>query len=143
MSTFSLSAKDVDHKWVLVDASDAPLGRISTLIANRLIGKYKPSYSPNIDNGDFVVVINASKLVVTGDKPLIKKYFSHSGYPGGIKEQTLSELQEKDPSKVIENSVKGMLPRNKLLSQRMNRLRVFAGEDHSHAPQKPIKIEVK
>ena len=143
MGTFSLSAKNVDHKWVLIDAGDAPLGRLASAIAIRLTGKYKPTFTPHIDDGDYVVVINASKLIVTGDKPTKKKYYTHSGYPGGIKEATLTQIREKDPSKIIEHAVKGMLPKNKLLSQRMNRLKVFNESDHSHTPQMPTKIEVK
>ncbi|HET8689915.1 MAG TPA: 50S ribosomal protein L13 [Candidatus Saccharimonadales bacterium] len=141
--TFSLKASEVNHTWVLVDASDAPLGRLSTVIAQRLTGKYKPTFTPHMDDGDYVVVINADKLIVTGDKEQAKTYYRHTGYPGGIKAQTLAEARSKDSTKLIEAAVKGMLPRNKLLAERMKRLRVFPTEEHGHAAQKPVKLEVK
>lgn len=140
--TFSLKSADVQHAWVLVDASEAPLGRLATTIARRLTGKYKPTYTPHIDDGDYVVVINAEKLIVTGNKEADKVYYRYSGFPGGIKSRTLSEAKQKDPTKVIEAAVKGMLPRNKLHDNRMARLRVFSGETHDHAPQQPVKIGV-
>jgi large subunit ribosomal protein L13 len=141
--TYSQKPSEVTRRWILIDASEAPLGRIATQIATYLIGKYKPSYTPHIDGGDYVVVINAKNTVVTGDKETGKIYYRHSGFPGGIKDATLSEVREKYPERIIEAAVKGMLPKNKLASERMKRLRVFAGSDHTHTAQTPEKVEVK
>ncbi len=141
--TFSQKASDVNRDWHLVDASELTLGRLSTVIANLLIGKSKPTYTPHIDNGDYVVVINAKEVPVTGGKELKKIYYRHTGFPGGIKDARLEEVREKFPERIIENSVKGMLPKNKLQAERMKRLRVFAGSDHAHAAQSPKKVEVK
>ena len=141
--TYHQKASDVSRKWLLVDASQAPLGRLSTVIAKYLTGKYKPTYTPHIDNGDYVVVINADKLVVTGNKDQDKTYYRHTGYPGGIKSASLSELRAKNSTKIIEEAVKGMLPKNKLASERMKRLKVYSGEQHQHDPQQPAKVEVK
>ncbi|OYW44057.1 50S ribosomal protein L13 [Candidatus Saccharibacteria bacterium 32-45-3] len=143
MKTFSLKAGDVDHKWVLIDASSAPLGRLATVIATRLTGKYKPTFTPSMDDGDYVVVINADKLVVTGDKADSKIYYRHSGFPGGIKQRTLNEQKDLDSRSIIEKAVKGMIPKNKLAPGRMLRLRVFTGSEHDHNAQKPKKVEVK
>lgn len=141
--TFSQKPADVSREWFLIDASTAPLGRLSTEIAKYLIGKYKPTYTPHVDGGDYVVVINADKVVVTGNKEEGKKYYRHSGFPGGIKEASLAELRAKSPERIIEASVKGMIPRNKLAAERLKRLRVFAGEEHAHSAQSPKKVEVK
>lgn len=141
--TYSAKPSEVTRRWVLVDASEAPLGRIATVIATYLTGKNKPMYTPHIDCGDYVVVTNASKLVVTGNKLADKKYYRYSGFPGGMKEMTLEQKLEKDPASVIELAVKGMLPKNKLAPERLARLRVFVDENHGHAAQKPEKIEVK
>lgn len=141
--TYSQKPSEVTRRWILIDASSAPLGRVSTEIAKYLIGKYKPSYTPHIDGGDYVVVINAKNAVVTGDKETGKIYYRHSGFPGGIKDATLKEVREKFPERIIENAVKGMLPKNKLAAERMKRLKVFAGEEHAHTAQTPEKVEVK
>jgi large subunit ribosomal protein L13 len=141
--TFSQKTADVSREWFLVDASELPLGRIATIIADKLIGKNKPTYTPHIDGGDYVVVINAAKLVVTGDKETGKIYYRHSGFPGGIKDATLAEVREKFPERIIEKAVKGMLPKNKLSPNRMGRLKIFAGEEHAHTAQTPKKVEVK
>lgn len=141
--TFSQKPAEVTRKWVLIDASEAPLGRVATLIAKHLIGKYKPTYTPHIDGGDYVVVINADKLIVTGDKEKAKTYYRHSGFPGGISSATLAEVREKDASKVIIAAVKGMIPKNKLVDGRLGRLKVYNGSEHTHAPQQPVKVEVK
>lgn len=141
--TYSQKPSEVTRKWFIIDASDAPLGRVSTLVAKYLIGKYKPTYTPHVDGGDYVVVINAAKAVVTGAKETDKKYYHHSGYPGGISDMSLSELRTKFPERIIEEAVKGMVPRNKLATERLKRLRVFAGSEHTHAPQTPEKVEVK
>ena len=141
--TFSQKTADVSREWFLVDASELPLGRIATIIADKLIGKSKPTYTPHVDGGDYVVVVNAEKVVVTGNKETAKIYYRHSGFHGGIKDATLAEVREKAPEKIIENAVRGMLPKNKLSDGRMERLKVYAGAEHAHAAQKPKKVEVK
>ncbi len=141
--TYSAKPSEVTRRWILIDASEAPLGRIATVIATYLTGKNKPMYTPHIDCGDYVVVTNAAKLVVTGNKLADKKYYRYSGFPGGMREMTLEQKLEKDPASVIELAVKGMLPKNKLAPERLARLRVFVDENHGHAAQKPEKIEVK
>jgi large subunit ribosomal protein L13 len=141
--TFSQRTEDTSREWFLVDAAEIPLGRMATQIANLLIGKSKVTYTPHVDNGDYVVVINAAKLIVTGDKENAKIYYRHSGFPGGITDATLSELRTKFPERIIEEAVKGMIPRNKLAAGRLARLRVFPGEDHSHTAQTPKKVEMK
>lgn len=143
MKTYSQKASEVSHKWTLIDASEAPLGRVATVIATRLTGKYKPTYTPSMDDGDYVVVINADKLVLTGNKAESKVYYRHSGFPGGIKERSLKEVKQLDAGAAITAAVKGMLPRNKQLAVRLGRLRVFNGETHEHAAQQPEKVEVK
>lgn len=143
MKTFSLKQADISRKWVIVDASEAPLGRLATLIATRLSGKYKPTFTPHVDDGDYVIVINADNLIVTGNKELAKTYYRHSGFPGGLKERTLKQARELNPAAIIEKAVKGMVPKNKLAAERLARLRVFAGAEHTHAAQKPVKLEVK
>ena len=141
--TFSQKSADVSREWFLVDAAELPLGRIATIIADKLIGKNKPTYTPHIDGGDYVVVINAKDTVVTGNKETGKVYYRHSGFPGGIKDATLKEVREKFPERIIENAVKGMLPKNKLADERMKRLKIYAGPEHNHAAQTPEKVEVK
>lgn len=141
--TYSQKPSEVTRRWVLIDASEAPLGRVATKIAEYLIGKYKPDYTPHIDGGDYVVVINAAQTVVTGNKETGKIYYRHTGFPGGIKDATLAEVREKFPERIIENAVKGMLPKNKLAAERMKRLKIFAGNEHAHAAQSPEKVEVK
>ena len=140
MKTYSQMPSEISRRWVLFDASELPLGRLSTMIATYLTGKYKPTYTPHMDSGDYVVVINAEKLVVTGNKETGKIYYRHSGFPGGIKDATLAEVREKFPERIIENAVKGMLPKNKLSPERMARLKVFAGSEHAHAAQKPETV---
>ena len=143
MKTFSLKPADISRNWVIIDATEAPLGRLASLIATRLTAKYKPTYTPHVDDGDNVVVINADKLVVTGNKEEGKIYYRHSEFPGGLKERTLKEVRELNSAKIIQEAVKGMIPKNKLAPERMKRLRIFGGEEHTHAPQKPVKLEVK
>ncbi|MDO4712617.1 MAG: 50S ribosomal protein L13 [Candidatus Saccharibacteria bacterium] len=143
MKTYSQKPSDVSRRWVLVDASELPLGRLATIIATHLTGKYKPTYTPHIDGGDYVVVINAANAVVTGNKETDKIYYHHTGFPGGIKDASLAEVRAKFPERIIENAVKGMLPKNKLAAERMKRLRVFAGSEHAHTAQSPEKVEVK
>ncbi|MGB4420448.1 MAG: 50S ribosomal protein L13 [Candidatus Saccharimonadales bacterium] len=140
--TYSQKTSEVNRRWILLDASTAPLGRLANVASKYLIGKYKPTYTPHIDGGDYVVIINASKAVVTGNKEKDKKYYRHSGFPGGIKEASLAEIRAKKPEKIVEEAVKGMIPRNKLAAVRLKRLRVFPGENHDHIAQNPEKVEV-
>ena len=141
--TYSQKPSEVTRRWILIDASEAPLGRVSTQIAMYLTGKYKPTFTPHTDGGDYVVVINAANLIVTGDKESDKSYYRHSGFPGGIKEATLAEVRAKHPERIISEAVKGMIPRNKLADERLKRLRIFAGAEHDHTAQTPERIEVK
>lgn len=143
MKTYSQKQATVAHKWYVIDAASAPLGRVAGVIASYLIGKSKPSYTPHIDNGDFVVVINAGQTVLSGNKEEAKTYYNYSGYPGGMKSASAKEVRQKNPEKLIIEAVKGMLPRNKLAAERLKRLRVFPGSEHTHTPQQPTKIEVK
>lgn len=143
MKTYSKTASEVSHEWILVDAAEAPLGRIATFVASRLTGKYKPTFTPHIDDGDYVVVINSDRLVLTGNKAETKRYYRHSGFPGGIKERSVKEVKQRDSTAAVTAAVKGMLPRNKLLAERLKRLRVFPGETHEHLAQQPTKVEVR
>jgi large subunit ribosomal protein L13 len=143
MKTYSAKPTDVTRKWHLVDASELPLGRLSTKIAVLLTGKEKPMFTKHIDCGDFVVVVNAGKLKVTGNKLQGKIYYRHSGFPGGIKQATLEEKMNSDPTSVIIHSVRGMLPVNKLRDDRLKRLKVYVNEAHNHEAQKPEKINLK
>lgn len=141
MKTYSQKASEIKREWWVIDASTMPLGKLAVVIADKLMGKSKVTYTPHIDNGDYVVVTNAKNVVVTGDKMIQKKYYRHSGYPGGLKELKLEEVLAKDPSRVISEAVKGMLPKNKLATERLKRLRVFAGEEHTHTAQNPKEIK--
>ena len=141
MKTYSQKASEIKREWWVIDASVMPLGKLAVVIADKLMGKSKVTYTPHIDNGDYVVVINAKNLVVTGDKMTDKKYYRHSGFPGGLTELKLEEVIEKDPSVAIREAVKGMLPKNKLSADRMARLRVFDGAEHAHAAQNPKEIK--
>jgi len=141
--TFSQRTEDTSREWFLIDAAEIPLGRTATKIANLLIGKSKVTYTPHVDNGDYVVVINAANLVVTGDKEDDKKYYRHSGFPGGISDESLKEVRQKYPARIIEAAVKGMIPKNKLAAGRLSRLRVFPGAEHTHTAQTPTKVEVR
>lgn len=143
MKTYSAKPNDVERKWYVIDASELPLGRISTEVAQLLTGKKKPMFTHHIDCGDYVIVINAEKLVVTGNKMEDKMYYKHSGFPGGLRETTLKFEMEKDPTKVIFKSVRGMLPINKLRDGRLARLKIYAGSEHDHAPQKPEVLSLK
>jgi len=143
MKTYSAKPADVTRKWYLVDAADITFGRLSSVVAQLLMGKGKPMYTNHIDCGDFVVVINAKNLLATGNKGNDKKYYRHTGFPGGIKESWLNNELEKHPNRVIEKSVQGMLPVNKLRADRLKRLKVYAGSEHPHAPQNPEKLNLK
>jgi large subunit ribosomal protein L13 len=142
MKTKSYKNTDLDKKWLLLDARDETLGRLSSKIASILMGKNKAQYTPHNDLGDYVVVVNAEKIRVTGNKDIQKKYYKHSGYPGGLKSSTFSEVIEKNPENVILKAVKGMLPKNKLSSSMISKLKVYEGDNHPHAGQNPIKIEL-
>ena len=134
--------EEVTRNWYEIDAEGKILGKIATEIAVRLMGKHKPSYTPHVDGGDFVVVVNADKFAVTGKKMLDKKYYRHSGYPGGLKVRSLEEMLEKKPTEVIRKAVERMLPKNKLGSQTINRLKIYTGNEHNHVAQKPERIEL-
>ena len=141
MKTYSQKGSEVSRDWWVIDASTLPLGKLAVVIADKLMGKSKVTYTPHIDNGDHVVVTNAKHLVVTGNKMVDKKYYRHSGFPGGLTELKLEEVIEKDPTLAIKEAVKGMLPKNKLAADRMARLRVFEGAEHAHTAQNPKEIK--
>ena len=143
MKTFSAKPLEVERKWYLIDADGATLGRLAVEVANILRGKNKPQFTQNVDTGDFVVVINADKVVVSGKKETDKMYRSHSGFPGGFKEISFKDMMEKDPRRAIEKAVKGMLPHNTLGDEQFQKLKVYAGSEHPHAAQKPEVYELK
>jgi large subunit ribosomal protein L13 len=143
MKTFSQKPADVTREWVVIDASEGTLGRVATVAAKRLIGKHKTTYTAHVDGGDFVIIINASAMGVTGAKMEDKKYYHHTGFPGGIKEKSLGQVMSEDPTKPLITAIRGMLPVNKLREGRLARLKVYAGAEHNHAAQKPVKIGVK
>ncbi|RUM88934.1 MAG: 50S ribosomal protein L13 [Thermovibrio sp.] len=142
MKTFMQRKEDVQREWYVVDATGKTLGRLASEIAKILIGKHKPAYTPHVDGGDFVVVINAEKIHATGRKFDKKVYYWHTGYPGGLKKATLRELLQKKPEEVIRLAVRGMLPKNKLRDRRMKRLKVYAGPEHPHKAQNPKPLEL-
>jgi len=142
MKTYIPSKEEISRKWWLVDAKGKILGRLATEIAKLLMGKDKPEYTPHLDMGDFVVVINAHKVRVTGGKEKKKIYYHHSGYPGGLKQRTFEELMERNPEEIIWRAVKGMLPKNKLRKKRLKRLKIYVDENHSHAAQKPELLNI-
>lgn len=142
MTTYLAPVNEIEKKWLLVDASGKGLGRLASAIASRLRGKHKPTYSTFIDNGDFVIAINADKVTLTGKKWDDKKYYRHSGYIGGISEMTASELLEKHPTDLLYKAVKGMLPKNSLGRAQLKKFKVYAGTDHPHEAQLPEKIEL-
>ena len=141
MRTYSQKGSEIKREWWVIDASVMPLGKLAVVIADKLMGKSKVTYTPHIDNGDYVVVVNAKNLVVTGDKMVQKKYYRHSGFPGGLTELKLEEVIEKNPAVAITATVKGMLPKNKLAAERLKRLRVFDGAEHTHTAQNPKEIK--
>ncbi len=141
--TFSAKPADVTRKWYVVDASTAPLGRLATEVATLLTGKGKLTFTPHVDTGDHVIVINADNLVVTGNKLADKKYYRHSGFPGGLKTRTLTEQMEKNVAEVIEHAIRGMIPANKLRPGRLARLKVYGGSEHNHAAQAPEVYTLK
>lgn len=143
MKTYSAKPTDVVRKRYVIDASEAPLGRVATQAAKLLTGKDKPMFTQHIDCGDYVVIVNAKNLVVTGNKLQDKMYYHHSHFPGGLKEATLAEKMEKDPTHALEHAIRGMLPVNKLRDGRLARLKVYADADHKHEAQKPTTISLK
>lgn len=138
--TYAASAHNVEREWFIVDATDKVLGRLATRIATVLRGKHKPSFTPHVDTGDFVVVINADKIALTGQKADQKYYKWHTGYPGGYRTRTYKQMLEKHPERILEHAVKGMLPKNKLGRQMFKKLKVFAGSEHPHSAQKPTEL---
>jgi large subunit ribosomal protein L13 len=143
MKTYVATPADRERNWVVVDAAGKTLGRLATQVADVLRGKRKPNYTPHVDVGDFVVVVNAEKVVVTGDKLAKKRYYRHSGYPGGLRSRTLGEMMERRPEEVIRRAVRGMMPRNRLGRKQLTKLKVYAGPDHPHAAQKPQPLEIE
>ena len=142
MKTFSAKAEDVERKWYIVDANGCVLGRLATAVASRLRGKHKPIYTPHVDTGDHIVVINANKVTLTGHKWDDKVYYRHSGYMGGLKSTTARELLEKRPEDLVKSAVKGMLPKNRLGRQMFKKLKVYAGSEHPHGAQSPEMLQL-
>ena len=140
MKTFSPTPRDINREWFLVDAENKILGRLAAQVAHRLRGKHKPEFAPHMDNGDFIVVVNCEKIAVTGKKLLDKKYYHHSGYPGGIKDIALGKLLERKPEEVFRHAVRGMLPKNRLGRALLKKLKIYAGKDHPHEAQKPQSL---
>ena len=143
MKTYVANSLDRERNWLLVDAEGQTLGRLATQIADALRGKLKPTYTPHIDVGDFVIVVNAEKIAVTGNKLREKMYYRHSGHPGGLKKRTLSDMLERRPEEVIRLAVKGMMPRNRLGRKQLTKLKVYAGPDHPHEAQQPKPMEIQ
>ena len=142
MKTYVATPATRERNWYVVDAAGRTLGRLATQIADALRGKRKPEYTPHCDVGDFVIVVNAERIAVTGDKRTQKRYYRHSGYPGGLRSRTLNEMLERRPEEVIRRAVKGMLPRNRLGRAQLRKLKVYAGPDHPHQAQQPVPMEV-
>ena len=143
MRTYVATPATRERNWLVVDASGQTLGRLATQIANALRGKRKPEYTPHCDVGDFVIVVNAEKVAVTGRKREAKMYYRHSGYPGGLRFRTFNDMLERHPEEIIRLAVKGMLPRTRLGRQQLRKLKVYAGPDHPHAAQQPAPMEVE
>jgi large subunit ribosomal protein L13 len=141
MKTYSAKPGEVTREWYLVDAEGKTLGRLATQIADTLRGKRKPQYTPHVDTGDFVIVVNAEKIQVTGNKLDQKRYYRHSGYPGGLRSRTLREQLDRRPTEVLRVAVKGMLPKNRLARQQITKLKIYAGSEHPHEAQKPKPLE--
>jgi large subunit ribosomal protein L13 len=143
MKTYNAKPGEIERRWYVVDAEGKNLGRLATQIADTLRGKTKPQYTPHVDTGDFVVVVNAEKIAVTGKKLDEKVYYRHSGYPGGLKQRTLREQLERRPTEVLRSAVKGMLPKNRLAARQLTKLKIYAGPDHPHEAQAPAPLEVR
>ncbi|KXJ50097.1 MAG: 50S ribosomal protein L13 [Cycloclasticus sp.] len=142
MKTFSAKAEEVEHDWYVVDAEGKALGRLATEIARRLRGKHKPEYTPHVDTGDYIVVINAEKIGVTGNKEKDKMYYHHTGYIGNLKSISLGQLREKHPERIIQSAVKGMLPKNTLGRNMFKKMKVFVGAEHTHQAQQPKALDL-
>jgi large subunit ribosomal protein L13 len=143
MKTYSAKPGEIERRWLLVDAEGKTLGRLATQIADALRGKTKPQYTPHVDTGDFVVVVNADKIAVTGKKLDEKMYYRHSGYPGGLRQRTLREQLERRPTEVLRTAVKGMLPKNRLARQQLTKLKIYAGPEHPHEAQRPAPLPLE
>ena len=143
MKTYSAKPGEITREWYLVDADGLTLGRLATVIADTLRGKRKPVFTHHVDTGDFVIVVNAEKVRVTGNKLDQKMYYRHSGYPGGLKERTLREQLDRRPTEVIRKAVKGMLPKNRLAAQQLTKLKIYAGPEHPHGPQNPVPLDLE
>ncbi|MCA0403270.1 MAG: 50S ribosomal protein L13 [Proteobacteria bacterium] len=143
MKTFSAKAHEVKRDWFVIDANEKVLGRLATEIARRLRGKHKAEYTPHTDTGDFIIVINAEKVAVTGRKYTDKTYYHHTGHPGGIKSTSFEKMQKEHPTRIIEKAVKGMLPRNPLGREMYRKLKVYAGSEHPHTAQQPKQLEIE
>ena len=141
--TFTPKPADLSREWLVVDATDVPLGRLASAVAQLLRGKHKPTFAPHVDGGDYVVVVNAEKVAVTGNKAVDKMYYRHSGFPGGLRELNFTQMRERYPERIIEAAVKGMTPKNRLGRQTLSKLRVYAGPDHPHAAQNPRVYDVR
>ena len=142
MKTFSAKPEEVKRDWYVIDAEGKTLGRLATEVARRLRGKHKAEYTPHVDTGDYIIVVNAEKVTVTGNKTSDKMYYRHSGYPGGIREINFEKLQDQKPEMIIEKAIKGMLPRNPLGRAMFSKLKVYAGETHPHAAQQPQELQI-
>ncbi|HYO16367.1 MAG TPA: 50S ribosomal protein L13 [Thermoanaerobaculia bacterium] len=140
--TYSPKLAEIEHRWYVLDAAGIPLGRLSSLAARLLMGKHKPTYAPHLDTGDFVIVINAEKAVLTGRKEEQKVYYHHTGYPGGMKSETAAHLRKRRPTKMVEEAVWGMLPKGPLGRQMLRKLKVYAGPEHPHQAQQPEALDV-
>ncbi len=140
--TFTPTPADIERTWYVVDATDAPLGRLASEIAKILRGKHKPTFAPHVDGGDFVIVVNAAKIRVSGNKETDKVYYRHSGYPGGLRAEALGEVRRKYPERLVESAVRGMLPKNKLGRKIIKKLKVYGGPDHPHGAQSPEPLEI-
>ena len=143
MKTYHAKPHEVERKWYIIDAEDQVLGRVATKAATLLKGKHKPQYTPHVDTGDFVIIINADKIRVTGTKELNKVYYHHTGHPGGLKSETFAEAMAKHPERILEHAVKGMLPKNTLGRKQGLKLKVYAGAEHPHMAQKPTEIKME
>ena len=142
MKTFSAKPETVKRDWYVVDATGLTLGRLATEVASRLRGKHKPEYTPHVDTGDYIVIVNAEKIHVTGNKVQDKMYYSHTGFPGGLKSMNFEKLNQRAPERIIELAVKGMLPRNPLGRAMYRKMKVYAGGEHPHAAQQPLELKV-
>ena len=143
MKTFSANPADVKHEWFVIDATDKVLGRVASEVAHRLRGKHKAIFTPHVDTGDYIVVINAAKLRVTGNKLFDKKYYRHSGYPGGLRETNFRDMQAKHPGRALEKAVKGMMPKGPLGYAMIKKLKVYGGAEHPHSAQQPKVLEIQ